>query len=308
MIRKALLTTCIGYLLFSLSSCNSETWYKTPTGLTYRLISANSKGPASTTGCTVKVSYTVKMKDTVVGTTEGGMPVYQGIIPGIVNGYDAMEVFSYGLKEGDSVIVVQRIDSMVKKGLVQSIPKGMKGSDERITYMKVLKVFPPSYTAAGLKSDSLMNADKAAEKKKYDTKFIGISMKRLEKWLAAKNIQATNYHDSLFIQVLASGEGPKIDTGSSVTMDFNIRTTNSNQLINSTTDTAFHHAKPQTAIIGNHLMPLVMEEAVKGIGKGGHVIIYIPTILLFGTENHPQQIKPGDDIIADIEIRDIAAH
>lgn len=281
-------------IIVTLNACQTETWYKTQSGLRYRVFSGGNRDSARITN-TIKYQIIEKAGDSIISNSYNRMPVYTNVMPAFINGFYVPSETFFGLCTGDSVLIVRTTDSLIAKHMLKERPKWLRPTDEWVATVKVLGVF---------KSDSLLNVDKEIETKKLKAKLKAISMERLKKWLKTKNIAAQNHNDSAYVQVVSPGEDTKIDTGASVTLDFNIRTTRG-KLINSTTDTSFHHAVPQTIIQGNHMMPLVIEEAIKGLGKAGHVVVYIPTVLLFGIEDYPEQIKPGDDLIADIEIRDV---
>src|ERR1700712_2298264 len=126
---------------FIFSNCNRQTFYRTETGLLYRIVNPPGKDSIARMGNTVKLHYIQKAGDTIIENNYDKMPLYWLVMPGFGNKYNPLEAFDYGLREGDSVVVIQSVDSMLKKHIFDSLPKYLKRSDEWTTYMKVERVF-----------------------------------------------------------------------------------------------------------------------------------------------------------------------
>jgi FKBP-type peptidyl-prolyl cis-trans isomerase len=299
MTRKILLPVWICLI----SSCTSEIWYRTPSGLQYHVFpsSSNSKNILSSTGCTVKVDMTEKIKDSVTGSTEGFMPVYRAIIPvpGGVSGYDAMETFFYGMKEGDSIVVVQRMDSLVKKGFLSAIPAGMKGGDERVTYMKVLKIF------SGLNADSLINADKIEEQKRIDLVQEVKGKERVEAFIRQNKINAAPLDSGVYIETLQKGNGPLIRVGDSVCLQYRMKSLHGH-VLDTNMDTSFRHQDTLRYVAGRGYLLRSVDRALTKLQKGSRVNIYLPTMKAMGSQPPPGPgAPPYVDIIMEINVIDL---
>src|SRR4051812_25126765 len=130
-----------------LSSCGSNMGYKkTKSGILYKIISSGNN-PLVKEGNVIKFNYMVKLgvKDTVLNSSYGKMPGYQPIAapnpmaPG--GDYSPTEIFPM-LHDGDSAVVVQMIDSLLKKNPMQQLPPYIKKGDKLIISFKILHVFP----------------------------------------------------------------------------------------------------------------------------------------------------------------------
>src|SRR5688572_29025004 len=121
--RKLIANLCILSILF-IASCDSS-YRRTESGLQYRIFETGS-GPVAGAGSTVKLHYSQVLHDTVTSTTVGKLPYYKELIPGTIFPYDPFEVLTKGVRAGDSVIVVQRLDSLLKKGKLQQLPPHLK--------------------------------------------------------------------------------------------------------------------------------------------------------------------------------------
>lgn len=128
------------FIVCLLASCQTETWYRTPSGLDYRLIASGTKDSIARMGQTAKIQVIQKVGDSIMETTVDKMPLYFMVMPGMHH-YNPLEVFDYGLRKGDSVITMQVVDSMLHKKFLDSLPRWMKKDDQWITTFKVLDVF-----------------------------------------------------------------------------------------------------------------------------------------------------------------------
>jgi hypothetical protein len=130
----------LNLFLFALAACHPETWYVTPSGLHYRVVYTNGRDSLARMGGIAKLRYIQLFQDTVRRGTGGQMPLYQEMIPGLLQPYSPMEALAYGLREGDSVEAVQRLDSMVSKKLLAGLPPGTRGSEEWTTRFVVERI------------------------------------------------------------------------------------------------------------------------------------------------------------------------
>src|SRR5580704_11315708 len=89
----------------TLASCNSNGFKKTKSGLLYKIIS-EGKGDPIKKGQFIKFSYTQKVRDSVlVSTDKAVIPTYTRI-DSVGPIYSPLEVFPL-LRKGDSLVVVQ---------------------------------------------------------------------------------------------------------------------------------------------------------------------------------------------------------
>ncbi len=107
------------------AGCLQDKYYRTPTGLLYKIVDSTGDSLARM-GSTAKVNYIQKAGDTIIESTYEKMPLYYNVMPGFGNRYNPLEVFDYGVRAGDSVIVVQRVDSMLKKHIFEKLPPFLK--------------------------------------------------------------------------------------------------------------------------------------------------------------------------------------
>jgi hypothetical protein len=258
-----------------LTSCGQETWYRTPSGLSYRVIvSEINTGPVSETGCTVKFRVG---KETV--------PRYQFIIPGVTMPYSPEEVFAYGQHEGDSILVSQRLDSMVKKGLIGKYPAGKSGSEEVLTSIKVLRVFP-----AG--ADSLLKLDKKTDEAAMDSLQRILGPQRLTAYIHKKNIKAFEIAGGAWIETIARGNGPLAGTDS-ILVSIKLEYPNGTMLMQ-------RDSIPYRP--GKKGLPSTVDSLLKIQTIGSQIRIYLPTMLAFGGHPPAASIPAYADVVFEVEI------
>jgi FKBP-type peptidyl-prolyl cis-trans isomerase FkpA len=242
-------TVAFFFGLFSLFLFSCQTGFeKTESGLEYKIFRHGS-GEIAKSGSTVKLHYSQVLRDTVTMTTQGKMPYYKALIPGTIFAYDPFEVLTKGVRAGDSIVVIQRLDSLLKKGRLSKLPPHLKPEDALEVRIKVLKVFPfdllrPNYT------DSLVYADKAAERALLDSLHTILGPKRIEAYLEKQRIQATRNGHGTWVELIEPGNGMVADSGKWVQAKFTIQTLQG-RVIDSNIDTTFRKDGPLKFQVGS---------------------------------------------------------
>jgi FKBP-type peptidyl-prolyl cis-trans isomerase len=271
-----------------LAGCGKVTYRKTPGGMPYQIY--NGKGTKKVaSGNVVKVFLTYKVKDSIFFTSFGKLPDYIPI-SSATQPYDISEVWT-SLKAGDSMIATQMMDTFIKKNPT-GIPPEFKKGDRIITTVKVIDVF---------ENDSLASIDKLKTEKDWlvkETEFIS-------NYLSEKNISTQKTPSGAFVQIISPGTGNLIDSGNYVSVNYSGKTF-AGKKIDSNTDTAFHHVGPYPFTVGAAQMIKGFDEGVQLLKPGGSAIVYIPSMLAYGSRPNPQGgIKPFDNLIFEIAIVDV---
>src|SRR5450432_2706158 len=121
-----------------LVSCDNHGLRKTKSGLLYKIIS-DGKNPVVKRGQFIKLSFTQKVRDSILFSSDSGMPAYVRIDSIPPNSYSPVEIFSL-LRKGDSAVVVQLADSIQKKSQ-QPLPPFLHKNDKIILTMHVQDVY-----------------------------------------------------------------------------------------------------------------------------------------------------------------------
>ncbi|MBS1915508.1 MAG: FKBP-type peptidyl-prolyl cis-trans isomerase [Bacteroidetes bacterium] len=279
--------------MIAVVSCNNQGFKKTKSGLLYKIIS-DGKGEPAKKGEFLKMDFVQKVRDSIIGSTDKmGMPIYMPV-DSVGPVYAPAEIFGL-LRKGDSATVVMLADTLARKYGGQ-LPPFIKKKDKIVLTLKVLDVFT---------NDSLVKVDRTkildAEKDK--------EVKQIEEYLSKNNIAgATKTKDGVYYQITSSGNGPQVDSGKVVSINytgysFEGKPFDSN--IDSTKQTQRHPLQPFEfkAGVGGAIQGMV--KAITLFKKGDKVKLYIPGILGYGPQGSGNVIKPNENLMFDIEVVDV---
>ena len=244
--------------------------------------------------------YEQVLHDTVVGSTFGKLPYYKALIPGTIFPYDPFEVLTKGVRAGDSIVVIQRMDSLLKKGKLAKLPEHLKPEDVMIVRIKILKVFPFEIMRAGY-ADSLVTADKETERRTFDSVQSVLGPKRVEEYLRKKNIVASINTTGTYVEVIGAGEGPQPDSGRKVSLKYTVSSLQG-KVLDTNMDTSFQKKGPLSFVMGTGYMLPSVEHAITTIKKGGHIKVYIPAMV---ASREMQRTDSYDDMIFEVILEDV---
>lgn len=270
-----------------MAGCTKATYRKTPGGMPYQLISGGDTQKV-VPGNFIKFNFAQKIRDTLVFNSAGKPPIYM-MVNQMSNPYDLSELWSI-LRNGDSIVATQVMDTFIKRNPNGINPKYKKG-DRVVSYIKVLAIFKTAAEAS---------ADEEKEKKKYEVQ----EAADLAKYIQDKKINAQKSALGSYVEIKKPGEGSPIDSGKYVALNYN-GTSFSGVKFDSSTDSAYGHVTPLTFIVGNKKMIPGLEDAVKLLKKGGVARIYIPSMIGYGPNPEGGPIKPYENLIFDVEILDV---
>src|ERR1700712_1120535 len=99
---NSFLFALLGILL--LVSCDNHGLSKTKSGLLYKIIS-DGKNPVVKKGQFIKISFTQKIRDSILFSSDSSLPAYIRIDSVPPNSYSPVEIFSL-LRKGDSAVII----------------------------------------------------------------------------------------------------------------------------------------------------------------------------------------------------------
>ena len=298
--RKLTALPCI-VSLFLLAACK-EGFKRTESGIQYKVVESGS-GPAAGAGSTVKLHYEQVLHDTVTVSTFDKLPYYKALIPGTIFPYDPFEVLTKGVRAGDSIVVVQRMDSLMKKGKLGKLPSHLKPEDELIIRIKILQVFPFEVMRAGY-TDSLINADKESERRTMDSAQTILGPKRVEEYLREKNIVASINATGTYVQIVQPGEGPQADSGKKVSLKYKVSSLKG-KVYDGNMDSSSQRKEPLSFVMGTGYMLPSVEQAIRMIKRGGHIRVYIPAMVALREMPHADKQVTYDDMIFEVILDDV---
>jgi len=286
------------------TSCKNNVDYKkTKSGIMYKIF-GDSKDSAVKQGNIIKINFSIKIgsTDSVFQTSIGKAPVYipiEGNVP--EDAYSPVEVFNK-LHKGDSVIIVQMVDSLSKRNPGGAMPPFFKKGDKLVTTIKVIDVFKSQDLASADRAGE-MEKEKARINKEVETDLVKANAD-MAAWLTAKNITATKTGRGTYVVVKEPGTGLLADSGKFATVRFEGKTLADGKVFQTTMDPA---SQPYTFKVGVGGAIPGWDEGLKFFKKGGKGTLYIPGPLAYG-KNPPQgsSFKPNDAMIFEIYVVDVS--
>lgn len=282
----------------SLIACNSTDYKKTKEGFPYKVFSVG-KGDTISPGNVVRYHLTNKIEDSLLGTTYGASAKW---IPIAKEGeQNSMIKLLIGTRKGDSILVLQPVDSILKNnpGAAQDTFMLANKGKQLKTYIKVVEVY---------KDEALAQADFEKENISTFNAQPGVSTQRtkdneiLSAYLKTNNINAQQTPWGAYIQMVQPGSGPKPKLGQFVMLRYTGK-----DLTGKVFDS---NNKP-----GAPLLPLQLgaggaivgfEDAVKQLSKGSKANVFIPSVIAYGPQGNPPVIQPNQSLIFELEVVDIS--
>ena len=291
-------------LVLFMVSCGAD-YKKTKSGLVYKIIPGGSKDSTAKSNNVVKFNFIRKINDSLIYSSYGKMPGFAQLVddPGIA--YSPLEVMLM-MKKGDSAVVVEVFDTLIKKGMQGQLPFGKKG-DRVKTYLKMLEVY---------RSDSLARIDFDAEKLKdkprqdqeakemqakelEDLKKSGElnrEEKEIEAYLAAKKVTASKAPRGTYVLIKEKGNGEPAETGKFITVKYSGKGLADDKVFDA--GEYIFQLGPGNAIQGWH-------DGIAQFNEGGKGILYVPGYLAYGKGPGPSG-KPFEALVFDIEILNVS--
>lgn len=290
-----------------LASCSTP-FKKADNGLEYKIIS-DSKGEVIKAGNFFEIRFEQRYKgsnkDTllyssadftnqVVALDSAGIPpVYY-------------KIFSQ-VRKGDSLIIKQSTDSLLKQGN-GNMPPFIKKGAFITSYYKIVNVYltrESADSAFKIQTDLAKEKDavKAVEQIKKDDKTIA-------DYLAKNNIQAIKAPQGTYVQIINAGEGDVVDTSKVLKVFYTGKTMDDGKVFDSNKDPKFNHTEvfPVSMNVPAGGQGSVIKGWTDGLSllkKGAKAILYIPSSLAYGAQGAGGDIKPNANLMFEIEIADV---
>lgn len=270
------------FLLAAVSCSNSE-FKKTKSGLLYKIMS-DGKGEPAKKGEFLKVNVVQKLRDSILYTSQGSMPVYIPVdSPRPV--YSPTEIFTL-LRKGDSAVVVELADTLQRKFGGQ-LPAFIKKKDKISIAFKVLDVFP---------SEALLTDDRNQEIAKEKDREI----RAVESYLADNKINAEKTAKGTYVVVNSVGDGPAVDSGKQVSVRYTGKLFPSGKVFESNVS----GPDPLKFIVGQGQIIQGWDDGLRKFKKGGKGTLYIPAYLAYDQQQGPGH-KPYENLVFEVEVVDV---
>ena len=206
------------------------------------------------------------------------------------------KIFSQ-LKKGDSIVVKQLVDSVMKEG--SNMPPFMKKGGNIWVYYKIANIYTNKEAADSANKLLMVQA------KLKDSLNSLVQIKKDDKiisdYIASKNIKAQKTAKGVYVEIIQEGTGPKVTDSVGVKMRYTGKSF-AGKAFDSNIDSQFHHTD---------LLPVEMWEPrvipgwVDGLlmlSKGTKARFYIPSSLGYGERGQMPAIAPNENLIFDVEV------
>jgi FKBP-type peptidyl-prolyl cis-trans isomerase len=290
-------------LLFA--SC-SKPFKKAEGGLQYKIIS-NEKGKLLKNGNFFEIQfdqvYSGAGKDSVLFDSKTAsnqiVSLDSATIPPVY-----YKIFSES-RNGDSIIVKQSTDSIMKNG---NTPPFIKKGAFIVAHYKIVNVYETKELADVAYQKQMVLAKtrdsiKAIEQIKVDDKIIA-------EFLDKNKIKTVKAPQGTYVEIITPGAGDVVDTSKILKVNYSGRVIGADKAFDSNTDSAFGHVELLTVNMG--AIPGTPGSVIKGwtdglslLNKGGKAKFYIPSALAYGSRGAGGQIQPNANLLFDIEVVDV---
>jgi FKBP-type peptidyl-prolyl cis-trans isomerase len=294
---KSLLVLLSGAAL--LAACGNADYQKTKSGLMYK-IKSSSKDSTVKAGNVLKIHFVQKLNDSLMNTSYGKMPAFVPVDESLMNpeaSYDPREIFRL-LRKGDSVEVVQLVDSLMKR-YPGALPPQFKKGDRLVTGFKVIEVYANTELA---RKD--MEAAQQAEMERVNKENAAASLKavkEVEDLVKSKKLNATKVGAGTYVEVSAPGAGAVADSGKYVTVHYTGKSLADGKVFESSRDAG---RQPYSFVLGQRSVIPGWDEGLRGLKKGAKATLYIPGTMAYGPQPGPGG-RVFESLIFDVEMVDV---
>ena len=283
-----------------LASC-TEAFKKSEKGMEYKIIS-NGSGKTLQNGNYFEIQVEQTYKEKGLDTVLYDSRKFANQITSIDSAGNSpmppayYKIFSQ-LRKGDSVIVRQLADSILKEG--GNLPPFIKKGGNLIAHYKIVNIFTTKEAA-----DSANKAQmEIAQTKDSLNKLVQIKKddKIISDYIASKNIKAQKTAKGVYVEIIQDGTGAKVTDSVGVKMRYTGKNF-AGKAFDSNIDSQFHHTE---------LLPVEMWEprvipgwvdGLRMLSKGTKARFYIPSSLGYGERGQMPAIAPNENLIFEVEV------
>ena len=285
--------------LIVLAGCGSLSYKKMKTGVVYKIFAGNSKDSLPHVNNVIKFNIVRKFNDSVIYDSYDKMPVFIQLTNFPETDYNPFDVLHY-MRKGDSAVVIEMYDTLVKKGLAQQLPFTGKKGDRITNYIRILEVYRsdslarvdynmemekdrPRQEKEMADMQAKMAREKVEQQKREMEEWkksgeIDRELKEIETYLAAKNITAQKTEKGTYVLVQQKGSGAPVADEKFMLIKY------AGKLLPS--DSAFESGS-YVFQMGKGEVISGWEDGLKFFNEGGAGVLYIPGYLGYGKNPGP---------------------
>jgi len=313
MFKKSLyLLPALAAALFT-SSCKNlgnEEFVKSPSGVEYKLYSANEDGKYEAKDAPTKLDSTKlgkfmylqleyrNSKDSVIFST------YEQAAPTIIpmsagKGQGGLDEAFLMLDKGDSAVFRVNADSLFKSAPGQQLPPFIEKGSFLTFYVKSLDLKTQEEAMA---DQPRLMAERQKELEARSVKQRPIDEKKIQEYIQKNNLNAQQADSGVYYVITTPGTGPTAADGDLVSVKYKGSLLNGKEFDSSEKSS---DGKPAEFPIGQNQIIKGWEAGIKKFNKGSKGIILIPSSMGYGPVAMSADL-PGNSVLRfDIEVVDI---
>jgi len=299
-------TICLAAAAFLLvaSGCKEQTFKKDKDGTEYKVI-RNENGKKAVPGDFMEVDYVAKYNDSLLfSSVENSQPRF---LP-----YDTAQLPAYlkVVHEGDSLILRQSTDSLIKYGQAAPFMKKGKYVYQTFKFVKLL----PTKEAVDSAAKTFEVAAKIIHRKKtiadiekeISTKdsLVKADDQIIQDYMSKNNLKGNKTKWGTYVVIEKEGTGPMISDSDVAVVNYTGRTFN-DSTFDSNTDPKFGHVEPLYVDMSAYRVIPGWIDGLKMMQKGSKGKIIIPSYLAYKEVGRAPKIGPNQNLIFDIEVTDV---
>lgn len=302
--NKTICLVASAFILLA-TGCDRQDFKKGPDGTEYKVIH-NSNGKKAVEGDIMEVNRYAKYKDSVLfNSVEKSAPSF---IP-----YDTMQLPPYfkDLREGDSLVLRQSTDSLIKFG--QAAPF-MKPGNYLVQSFKIVKLFPSREAADSASKTFELAAkrihtkdmlDKVEKDISSNDSLVKADEQIIKDYMVKNNLTGSKTKWGTYVIIDSAGTGSTLSDTDVAEIYYTGRNLADDSTFDSNTNPKFGHPEPLFVDMSEFRLIPGWMDGLKMMRKGTVGKLLIPSYLGFGANGAPPKIAPNANLIFDIKVADV---
>lgn len=301
--KKILRLTVLAMACVSLfAACNKNNFKKTDNGLLYRFETVNNEGDQPQIGDVLVVELTWRLDSTVlfsnVGKPDRLMQVRQDMFKGDINEGLLM------MHKGDKATFAIPADSIAKFMQPNQMPPSFQQGTDQKYYYEI----------------SLVDIVTREELEQEQANFVEEMNKRqaeepalIAQYIKDNNITVKPTASGLYVIVRKKGNGPKVEAGKDVSIDYTGRLLDGTVFDSSREADALEAGlvqqgrkyEPLSYKVGAQPLIKGWDEGVMGQTEGSEITLVIPSEIAYGSRGSGKDILPFTPLVFDLTILEV---
>lgn len=282
-----------------MTACNSDKFKKTDNGLKYKFEVVNNEGQMPQLGDLLVGELTCKLDTTIlfsnVGHADRIFQVSESMFKGdIQEGLQMMH-------EGDKATFAIPADSIAKFLQPSQMPPMYKPNEGQMFYYEI--ALQDIVTKEELAQEEANFIEEMNQRKDNEANM-------LAEYIANQNITVKPTASGLYIIVNKKGNGPKVEAGKTVSVNYTGRLLDGTLFDTSVKEVAEEAGKsqpgrnyePMTYVVGQQPLIAGWDEGVKGQPEGSEITLVMPSSLGYGARGAGRDILPYSPLVFNITI------